>query len=99
MVGTFVKIWGVSEEAATFVVEVAISAVDVTYDTFRLMRELATSATEDERRHVVEILFAISAADGDMSIEEVEEIRVISRGLNLTHKDFIDAKLKILESA
>jgi uncharacterized tellurite resistance protein B-like protein len=99
MVSTFVKIWGVSEEAATFVVEVAISAVDMTYDTFRMMRELATSATEDERRHVVEMLFAISAADGDMSIEEVEEIRVIARGLNLTHKDFIDAKLKILESA
>ena len=96
MVAIFEDIWGVSEEAATFVVEVAISAVDVTYDTFRMMRELATGATEDERRHVVELLFAISAADGDMSVDEIEEIRVIARGLNLTHKDFIDAKLKVL---
>ncbi|MGD2079395.1 MAG: TerB family tellurite resistance protein [Chloroflexota bacterium] len=99
MVSTFQDIWGVTEEAATFVVEVAISAVDVTYDTYRMMRELATSASEDERRHVVELLFAVSAADGDMSIDEIEEIRVIARGLNLTHKDFIDAKLKVLESA
>jgi uncharacterized tellurite resistance protein B-like protein len=96
MVTIFQDIWAVSHEAASFVVEVAISAVDVTYDTFRMMRELATGATEDERRQVVELLFAVSAADGDMSIEETEEIRVISRGLNLTHKDFIDAKLKIL---
>jgi uncharacterized tellurite resistance protein B-like protein len=97
MVTIFQDIWGVTKQAATFVVEVAISAVDVTYDTFRMMRELATGATEDERRHVVELLFAISAADGQMSVEEIEEIRVIARGLNLTHKDFIDAKLKILD--
>jgi len=31
-----------------------------------------------------------------MSIDEIEEIRVIARGLNLTHRDFIDAKLKVL---
>jgi len=99
MVSTFVKIWGIGVEVATFVVEVAVSAVDAVYDTFRMMRELAADATEDERRRVVEILFAISAADGDMSIEEIEEIRVIARGLNLTHKDFIDAKVKILEAA
>jgi uncharacterized tellurite resistance protein B-like protein len=96
MATIFQDIWSVSREAATFVVEVAISAVDATYDTFRMMRELATDATENERRQVVEVLFATSAADGDMSIEEIEEIRIISRGLNLTHKDFIDAKLKVL---
>jgi len=96
MVAVFRDIWGVAEEAATFVVEVAVSAVDVTYDTFRMMRELATGASAEERRHVVELLFAISAADGEMSVDEVEEIRVIARGLNLTHKDFIQAKLKAL---
>jgi len=47
---------------------------------------------------VVDLLFAVSAADGQMSLDEIEEIRVISRGLNLTHKDFIDAKLKILNA-
>jgi uncharacterized tellurite resistance protein B-like protein len=88
--------WNVTEQAATFVAEVAISAVDVTYDTFRMMRELTTGASVAERRHVVQLLFAISAADGDMSVDEIEEIRVIARGLNLTHKDFIQAKLEVL---
>ena len=63
------------------------------------MRELATSASLAERRHVVELLFAVSAADGHMSVDEIEEIRVIARGLNLTHKDFIAAKLKVLNVA
>jgi uncharacterized tellurite resistance protein B-like protein len=50
----------------------------------------------EERRHVIELLFAISAADGAMSLDEIEEIRVIARGLNLTHKDFIQAKLRVI---
>jgi uncharacterized tellurite resistance protein B-like protein len=96
MVTIIRDIWDITEEAATFVVEVAVSAVDVTYDTFRMMRELATGASLVERRRVVELLFAIAAADGDMSVDEIEEIRVIARGLQLTHKDFIQAKLKVL---
>lgn len=88
--------WNLSKEEATFVAEVAVSAVDVTYDTFRMMRELATSTTEEERRRVLVVLFAIGAADGDISFDETEEIRLIARGLDLTHKDFIDAKLEVL---
>ena len=88
--------WGLSKEESTFLAEVAVSSVDVTYDSFRMMRELVTDTTLEERRHVVEVLFAIAAADGEMSFDEIEEIRLIARGLELSHRDFIDAKLLIL---
>lgn len=88
--------WGLSKEEATFLAEVAVSSVDVTYDSFRMMRELVTATTLEERRHVVEVLFAIAAADGDISFDETEEIRLIARGLELSHREFIDAKLLIL---
>ena len=88
--------WQLTEEEATFVAEVAISSVDVTYGTFRMMRELATSTSIEERRRVLTTLFAVAASDGDMALNEVEEIRIIARGLDLAHKDFIDAKLEVL---
>lgn len=88
--------WGLSEEEATFVTEVAVTAIDVTYDTFRMIRELTTTSTVDERRQILTTLFAVAALDGDMTLEEIEEIRVIARGFDLTHRDFIDAKLKVL---
>ena len=88
--------WNLGVEEATFVAEVAISAVDLTYDIFRMMRELATSTTVDERCRVLDVLFAVANADGDISFDETEEIRLISRGLDLTHTDFIDAKLRVL---
>ncbi len=96
MVETIEKYWGLDETEAIFVAEVAVSAVDVTYDIFRMMRELAVSTTLEERRKVLYVLFAVGAADGDLSFDETEEIRLIARGFDLTHKDFIDAKLSVL---
>jgi len=89
-------IWEVSSQLAAFVAEVAVSAMDETYDTFRMMRELMESTSERERRKFLDVLFAVANADGQISYDETEEIRMISRGLNLTHKDFIDSKLRIL---
>lgn len=96
MIEVITKNWNLGIEEATFVAEIAVSAVDVTYDIFRMMRELATSTSEAERRRILVVLFAVGAADGDLSYEETEQIRLISRGLDLTHKDFIDAKLEVL---
>jgi uncharacterized tellurite resistance protein B-like protein len=96
IVGAIKNFWSLSQEQAALVAEVAVSAVDVTYDTFRMMRELTERTSEEERRQFLRALFAVANADGDISIEETEEIRLIAQGINLTHRDFIDAKLKTL---
>jgi uncharacterized tellurite resistance protein B-like protein len=90
------SIWEVSPQLAAFVAEVAVSAVDETYDIFRMMRELMDSTNDEERRKLLDVLFAVAGADGQISYDETEEIRKISRGINLTHKDFIDSKMRIL---
>jgi len=88
--------WKISNEASAFVAEVAVSAVDVTYDSFRMMRELVGLTSEDQRRRFLTALFAVANADGDISFDETEEIRLVAKGINLTHRDFIDAKLEAL---
>jgi hypothetical protein len=40
-------------------------------------------------------LFTIAVQDGQVSYDEIEEIRTIAYVLKLTHKQFIDAKLTI----
>lgn len=89
-------IWEVSPQHAAFVAEVAVAAVNETYDSFRMTRELMESTNEEERRKLLDVLFAVASADGQISYDETEEIRKISRGINLTHKDFIDSKMRIL---
>jgi uncharacterized tellurite resistance protein B-like protein len=88
--------WQVTPQAAAFITEVAVSAVSATMDYFRLVREFFNSTTLNERLHFLEVLFAVAAADGQVSHAETEEIRHIAKGLNMTHKQFIEAKLKVI---
>lgn len=88
--------WGVSSQLAAFVAEVAVSAAEETFDSFRMTRELMECTSEDERRKFLDVMFAVASSDGQISYDETEEIRKIARGINLTHKDFIDSKLRIL---
>jgi len=87
--------WQLSSEAAAIVAEVAISAVAENMDYYRMAREFFSCTNEDERVRFLDVLFAVADGDGQVSHEEIEQIRSIARHLKLTHKQFIDAKLKI----
>jgi len=87
--------WQLPEEAAAIVAEVAISAVAANMDYYRMAREFFNCTTEPERVQFLDVLFAVADGDGKVSHEETEQIRSIARHLKLTHKQFIDAKLKI----
>lgn len=88
--------WGVEMETAVFITEVAVAEVTAAQDVFRMYREFTTMTTEDERVRFVEALFAVAAADGDVSFDETEQIRAIANGLNLYHHQFIEAKMKVI---
>jgi uncharacterized tellurite resistance protein B-like protein len=90
--------WTISPEAAAFVAEVAVSEAALEVDYFRLTREFFACTSAEERARLLDILFAVAAADGEVSFAETEEIRRISSGLKLSHKQFINAKLKATRS-
>lgn len=87
--------WSLPDDAAAFVVATALATVDQTYDTVRMMGELAGSSTEAERRQFLAVLFALASADGEIDLVEHEEIRFIARGIDLDHEAFITAKLQV----
>jgi uncharacterized tellurite resistance protein B-like protein len=86
--------WKISPDAAAFVAEVAVSEAALEVDYFRLTREFFTCTTHEERQGLLDVLFAVASADGELSFAETEEIRRIASGLKLSHKQFINAKLK-----
>lgn len=97
--GTIQAHWSLGETEAAFVAEVALESIDDAVDITYIRHELARTATVDERRQILTALFALAAADGEISQVEHEEIRQMARGLNLAHPDFIDAKLRALGKA
>jgi uncharacterized tellurite resistance protein B-like protein len=87
--------WHLTPQQAAFVVDVAISETASLLDRYRLAREFAGACRHQERVEFLDVLFALAAADGMATYEEVEEIRQVARSLKLSHKEFITAKLKI----
>jgi uncharacterized tellurite resistance protein B-like protein len=94
MVKAIQKHWQVSNVEAALVAQVAVSEISKGMDYYRLSREFFESTTETEREKFMAVLFTVAAADGQVSFEETEEIRTIANVQKLTHKQFIDAKLK-----
>ncbi len=95
MVAAIQENWGLSDIQAALVAESAVSAITKGLDYYRLSRQFFERTTEDERVHFMDALFAVADGDEGVSYMEIEEIRTIAIVLKLTHKQFIDAKLKI----
>ncbi len=66
-------------------------------DNFLVTRTFAELASVEERRALLDCLYAVSAADGSISAEEDHEIRRISSELMLEHKEFIAARARYAE--
>jgi uncharacterized tellurite resistance protein B-like protein len=85
---------GLPEEQAVLVVEIAKSQnrrVGGT-ENFLVTRDLRASTGEEERRGLLDLLFAVSAADDEISAVEEAQIRQIASELGLTHGDFVTAR-------
>jgi uncharacterized tellurite resistance protein B-like protein len=87
--------WELPDPQAALVAEVAVSEIGKGLDYYRLSREFFLSTNEDERVRFLGVLFTVAVGDGRVSYEEIEEIRSIANVLKCTHRQFIDAKLKI----
>lgn len=87
--------WGLSREAATFVTEVAISEVSRNFDYLRMSREFVEMTTPAERASVLDVLFTVANADGQISDEERKEIHNIADYLLLSDNLVVEAHSKI----
>lgn len=87
--------WGLSREAAIFVMECAIADVSRDFDYLRMAREFTGLTTAAERNNLLDLLFAVANADGDVSNEELLEITFIADYLLLSLDRVNRALLKV----
>ena len=76
--------WNLSQEAATFVVDVAMVEAGKDFDYLRMTREFVEMVPYSDRVSFLEILFAVADADGKISNAEHKEIRNIADYLVLS---------------
>ncbi len=87
---------GLEEEEAILVVQIAKAQHRLfgSTDSYVVTREFSRTSTREQKTALLECLFAVSAADQTVSGAEESEIRRVAGELDLTHADFIAARLK-----
>ncbi len=95
MVDIIQQYWHTDRETAVLIANVALSYLDEAYDYYRMTRQFGEMTTREERIGFLNVLFQIAAADGKVTISEIEEIRLVAMGINLSNQEFIAAKLTI----
>jgi uncharacterized tellurite resistance protein B-like protein len=90
---------GLSPAEGTAVVNVAVKqATELAgIDYAALTRAFNQLATENEKEHLIDCLFAIATADDTVSMVEDEEIRKVARALLLSHGQFIAIRSRYKE--
>jgi len=66
------------------------------FDSHEVTAELNNLVTYNEKVSIANCMLAVGGADGELSHEEAEEIRRITKALRNPHKVFIEAKMKVL---
>lgn len=94
MTGALQSYWGLSQDEANFVVDVALSQLSSELDDYRLASEFARVTDYDERCQFIDLLFLIANADGGITEPEIEEISSFSNLLSLPRARFFEAKRK-----
>jgi uncharacterized tellurite resistance protein B-like protein len=89
------KLGHVSEEQAILVTEIAKHQNRLFGGTenFLVSREFRQIASDEQRRDLLDCLFAVSAADAAISGEEESQIWQIASELGFSHPEYIQARL------
>ena len=87
--------WGLSREAAAFVMQCAIADVSRDFDYLRLTREFTELTSAAERNRLLELLFTVANADGQVSNEELQEIKYLADYFLLSSDRVNQALLKV----
>jgi uncharacterized tellurite resistance protein B-like protein len=89
-----VAVGGLPEEQAVLAVQIAKSQARLFGGTenFLVTREFNEVSTLDERRRLLDCLFAVSAADDAISSAEEAQVRQIASELGFTHRDYVEAR-------
>lgn len=90
---------GLTEELAPVVVQMAKSQnlLFGATENYLVTREFERMATREQKLATLDCLFAVAAADNNITSEEDNVVKQISEELRLSHSDYIAARLRYKE--
>lgn len=87
--------WTLTEDQAQLIAEISHHRIFRGLDSVRLVKRFKELTTRTDRKEFLHCLFEVANAADQTSFAEIEEIRSLAQGMDLSHQDFLDAKLAI----
>ncbi|MCG7545611.1 TerB family tellurite resistance protein [Pseudoalteromonas sp. MM17-2] len=93
MVVLLQKYFDLGEEEVNNLITAASQDLDEAIDYFRFSKQINDNTNAQERIEIIELLWRLAYADGQLDKHEEHVIRRVADLLYVTHNDFIQAKL------
>ena len=87
--------FGISEEESSAILKLADHEISKSTDFYEFTSLLNKELEYEKKVHIIEQLWEVAFADARLNKYEEHMVRKISDLLHVTHKDFINAKLKV----
>ncbi len=88
--------FGLTDEVAQGLVEMAELELKASVDLWQFTSLINTNYSPDEKIRLIELVWRVIYADGRLDKHEDYLVRKMAALLRLSHKEMIDAKLKVL---
>lgn len=88
--------YDLQDENADALMEASKEELRKSIDLWRFTKLINDNYSQEEKKQIVEMLWTILYADGNMDKHEDYLVHKLANLLNLSHKELIDTKLKIL---
>lgn len=92
------KHFAVSEESLDELLELAEETRKTSHDLHQFTREINKAFTQLEKERIIEAVWQLVYADGRLNHYEEALMRQLGALIGLSHRQLIDAKLKIVKS-
>jgi uncharacterized tellurite resistance protein B-like protein len=90
------EVHGLSEEAVAELIQITNKELDDSIDLWRFTNLINQNYSMEERIQVIEMVWRLAYTDGVLDKHEDYLLHKLANLLRLTHKQLIDAKLKVL---
>ncbi len=95
IVSIFKDRYRLSEDEITAIIEASEEELETSIDLWQFTKEINKNYSPDEKIGIIETIWQVAYADGRLDKHEDYLIHKLSAILNLSHKDLIEAKLKV----
>lgn len=88
--------YNLSDDEISSLIEASEKELETSIDLWQFTKQINRNYSPDEKKGIIETIWQVAYADGRLDKHEDYLIHKLSGILNLSHKDLIEAKLKVL---